>query len=502
MPKRRPREFPRAPFSLWPRTIDRARGRDYLRGMRFVVLIISLLVALPGMLLAQQRQVPQSRAEVQLSFAPLVEQVRPAVVNIYTKRIVTQRQVTPLFNDPFFRRFFGDLGGMQMGKPRREQQNSLGSGVIVRPDGMIVTNQHVIEGADKIVVVLSDKREFEATLVISDDQTDLAVLRIDPAGERLPSLSLRDSDELKVGDLVLAIGNPFGVGQTVTSGIVSALARSIGSGAELKSFIQTDAAINPGNSGGALVSMDGRLVGVNTAIFSNSGGSHGISFAIPSNMVRAVLGGLTGDGKLIRPWLGVMGQMVTPDIAHSLNMRRPVGVIVSEVHPSGSAGRAGVRPGDVILAINGHEVQSPDDMDYRIATLPVGDQAAVRIRRGSDIRPLTIDLQPAPADPPSNETELQGRNPLSGAVVANMSPAFANAHSINPFVDGVVILKMRRASTADRLNFRPGDLVRVINGRDIRRVADVQAAITNVEASEWRVRIERAGKSLDLVFRG
>ncbi len=483
-------------------SIDRACARDYLKGMRIVVLIISLLVAQPDTLFAQQRQVPQSRAEVQLSFAPLVEQVRPAVVNIYTKRIVTQRQVTPLFNDPFFRRFFGDLGGMRLGKPRREQQNSLGSGVIVRPDGMIVTNQHVIEGADKIIVVLADKREFEATLVISDDQTDLAVLRIEPGAERLPSLSLRDSDELKVGDLVLAIGNPFGVGQTVTSGIVSALARSIGSGAELKSFIQTDAAINPGNSGGALVSMDGRLVGVNTAIFSNSGGSHGIGFAIPSNMVRAVLGGLTADGKLIRPWLGAMGQMVTPDIAQSLNMPRPVGVIVSEVHPKGSAGRAGVRPGDVIMAINGHEVQSPDDMDYRIATLPVGDQAALRIRRGSDIHPLTIDLQAAPADPPANETELDGRNPLSGAVVANMSPAFANTHAINPFVDGVVILKMRRASTADRLDFRPGDLVRAINGLQIRRVADVVAAVRNIEASEWRVRIERAGKSLDLVFRG
>lgn len=469
--------------------------------MRFLLFVISLFVALPFGARAQDRQIPQSRAEVQLSFAPLVEAVTPAVVNIYTKKIVTQRQVTPLFNDPFFRQFFGGLG-VPLGKPRREQQNSLGSGVIVHPDGMVVTNQHVIEGADKIIVVLSDKREFEAKLVISDDQTDLALLAIQTEGEKLPALPLRDSDELKVGDLVLAIGNPFGVGQTVTSGIVSALARSIGGSTELKSFIQTDAAINPGNSGGALVSIDGRLVGVNTAIFSKSGGSHGIGFAIPSNMVRAVLNGLIKDGRLVRPWLGAEGQAVTPDIAVSLNMRRPLGVIVSQVDPESSAGRAGVRPGDVVLAINGHEVQSPDDMDYRIATLPVGDQAVLRVMRTGEIQPISVNLQPAPETPPANTTELSGQYPLNGAVIANLSPAFANENNINPYEKGVVIFRIRRGSPAGRLNFRPGDMLRTINGVEIGSVADAVSALSTHKGAEWRIRVERAGKSLDFVFRG
>ncbi|MEX0695101.1 MAG: trypsin-like peptidase domain-containing protein, partial [Rhodospirillales bacterium] len=275
----------------------------------FPAAVVSLMLSIGGAV-AQDRQVPESRAQVQYSFAALVERAAPAVVNIYTQKIVANRQVPPLFDDPFFRRFFGDLGP-RFNRPRAEQQNSLGSGVIVKSDGMIVTNQHVIEGADKIIVVLADKREYQAKLVVSDDKSDLSVLKIDPGDETLPFLQLRDSDEMKVGDLVLAIGNPFGVGQTVTSGIVSALARSVGSDTELKSFIQTDAAINPGNSGGALLAMDGRLVGINTSIFSRSGGSHGIGFAVPSNMIRAVINGVTENGRLIRPWLGAYGQAVT-----------------------------------------------------------------------------------------------------------------------------------------------------------------------------------------------
>ena len=469
------------------------------RLVSIAIVIATVAVIVPAS--AQQRAVPSTQAEVQLSFAPLVEKITPAVVNIYTQKIITSRQMTPLFDDPFFRQFFGNLAP-RLGQQQRQQQNSLGSGVIVRGDGMIVTNLHVIEGADKVNVVLADRREFDAMIVGSDEQSDLSVLKIDPGNEKLPHLELRDSDELKVGDLVLAVGNPFGVGQTVTSGIVSALARSIGSEKQLKSFIQTDAAINPGNSGGALVSMDGRLVGVNTAIFSKSGGSHGIGFAIPSNMVRAVVNGLEANGKLVRPWLGAYGQAVTSDIAMSLGMQRPLGVIVSQVHSGGSAGRAGVRPGDVVLALNGHEIETAEDLAYRVATLPVGDTAALRVLRGGKIIPLTVDLEPAPDTPLPNPTEIGGRTPLSGAVVANVSPAFAVENGLNPFDSGVVITKIRNGSVAGRLNFQPGDLVKAVNGRDVDDVDALKDATSAEDLGEWRIRVERNGKSQDLIFRG
>ncbi|MEQ8195082.1 MAG: trypsin-like peptidase domain-containing protein, partial [Rhodospirillales bacterium] len=293
-----------------------------------------------------EKTLPHSRGQIELSFAPLVKKVAPAVVNIYSRKVVKTRRFSRLFEDPFFRRFFGD--GLGFDEPERRVQNSLGSGVIIQNDGLIVTNHHVIAGADEIIVVLPDRREFEATLVGSDERTDLAVLRIGVGTEKLPVLTWRDSDALEVGDLVLAIGNPFGVGQTVTSGIVSAVARTKVSDSGPTYFIQTDAAINPGNSGGALVTLDGRLVGINTAIFSQSGGSHGIGFAIPANMVRAVVSGLTKGGRLVRPWFGAWGQAVTADIAASLGLARPRGVMINEVYAGGPAGRAGIAVGDVI----------------------------------------------------------------------------------------------------------------------------------------------------------
>ena len=272
-----------------------------------------------------ETQAPTSRETIRLTFAPIVKKAAPAVVNVYSRRVVRAR--SPLFDDPFFRRFFGE--DSPFGLNRERVQNSLGSGVILDPDGLIVTNHHVIVDADEIRVVLSDRREFEAKVVLSDEHSDLAVLKIDLHGGHLPALPIGDSDELEVGDLVLAIGNPFGVGQTVTSGIVSALARSIGA-ADFRSFIQTDAAINPGNSGGALVDLDGKLVGINTAIFSRSGGSMGIGFAIPSAMVRVVLEAARHGGKFVRPWLGASGEAVTADIAEALKLQHPMGVLVKD----------------------------------------------------------------------------------------------------------------------------------------------------------------------------
>ncbi|MGB0627594.1 MAG: trypsin-like peptidase domain-containing protein, partial [Alphaproteobacteria bacterium] len=305
--------------------------------------ILVLLAALVGVVqpAAAQRAVPDDREQVMLSFAPLVRAASPAVVNVFTRKAVRSRgPASPLFNDPFFRRFFGDsLGPAQ---PRQRFENSLGSGVIVRPDGLIVTNFHVIEGADSITVVLSDRRELEATILREDERTDLAILKIDAGDEVLPHIALSDSDELEVGDLVLAIGNPFGVGKTVTSGIVSGLARTQVGISDFNFFIQTDAAINPGNSGGALLRMDGTLAGINTAIFSRSGGSQGIGFAIPSNMVRTVIDGAAAGKALRRAWLGAAFDTVTADIAEAIGLARPEGVILSEIHPRGPAARAGL----------------------------------------------------------------------------------------------------------------------------------------------------------------
>ncbi|HEX2752884.1 MAG TPA: trypsin-like peptidase domain-containing protein, partial [Alphaproteobacteria bacterium] len=280
--------------------------------------------------------VPRSKTEVRHSFAPLVKKTGPAVVNIYAKRVVRQRFVSPFFNDPFFGQFFGTPGFG--GQVRERVESSLGSGVIVDAKGLIATNTHVIQGAVEIRVVTADGREFDAEKVLMDDRTDLAILKINPAGEALPYLDLADSDTLEVGDLVLAIGNPFGIGQTVTGGIVSGLARTGVGPTDYRFFIQTDAAINPGNSGGALVDVDGKLIGINTMIFSRDGGSLGIGFAIPANMVATVIqASRSGGGRIVRPWTGVNAQPVTPELLESLGLNRARGALITRVHPQSPA---------------------------------------------------------------------------------------------------------------------------------------------------------------------
>ncbi|MDG1996686.1 MAG: trypsin-like peptidase domain-containing protein, partial [Emcibacteraceae bacterium] len=258
------------------------------------------------------KRVPTSDVEVKLSYAPVVREAAPAVVNIYTKRVVKTR-TSPFMSDPFFSRFFGGSSA-----PRERIERSLGSGVIVRSEGVVVTNYHVVDGADEITVALSDRREFDAEVILTDESTDLAILKIKPKGEPFTVIEFSDSDAVEVGDLVLAIGNPFGVGQSVTSGIVSALARTQVGDDDYQFFIQTDAAVNPGNSGGALVGMDGKLIGINTSIYSRSGGSNGIGFAIPAKMVNFVLDAALNDGKIVRPWFGASGQAVSSEIAESL----------------------------------------------------------------------------------------------------------------------------------------------------------------------------------------
>lgn len=358
-----------------------------------------IALAFAGPLAAQQ--VPKTQAEITLSFSPVVKRAAPAVVNVYSRKLA--RRANPFAGDPFFERFFREFGGHNSG---RSMQNSLGSGVIVTEDGYVVTNNHVVGGADEVRVVLNDKREYEADIVFADEPSDIAILKLRSASG-LPVLALRDSNDLEVGDLVLAIGNPFGVGQTVTSGIISALARSSNGGRRRGGvggyFIQTDAAVNPGNSGGALVDMAGRLVGVNTAILSRSGGSNGIGFAIPANLVRQALeSALAGQDALQRPWAGIIGQSVTAELAEGLGLVAPTGVVIADIHPASPMKVAGLGVGDVIVAFEGQPVGTVEELSFRMAAVGVGGEARLDyVRRGERLS-ASMPLISAPYNPRRN----------------------------------------------------------------------------------------------------
>lgn len=467
---------------------------------KFLTFFVFLfLIGAPLSFAEANKKIPQTREQVQLSYAPLVKRVAPAVVNIYTAKTVQARQTVPLFNDPFFQQFFGQDFGMQFDVPKKRVQNSLGSGVIMSADGKIVTNHHVIEGADEIKVVLADQREYSAKLIGSDEKTDLALLQVNPEGEKLPFIEFRNSDDVEVGDLVLAIGNPFGVGQTVTSGIVSALSRSHTGMSEVSAFIQTDAAINPGNSGGALITMDGRLVGINTAIFSKSGGSLGIGFAIPSNLVQVVIAGLNEGKGLVRPWLGASGQDVDVDIAASLGLKTPGGVLINEIIPGSPAGKGGARVGDVIRAVNGHIIRDSGDLRYRIATLGTGGEATLTLWRNGKLIDRNVALIAPPEIPPRNTTEFNGPHPLNGATLANLSPALASELGVNGATSGVIVMGIRKGKTAHRLGFRPGDRVMAVNDRKVNSVKQLKD-LMNQNVASWKISIDRNGKILTETF--
>jgi Do/DeqQ family serine protease len=456
-----------------------------------ILAALVLAAAVPAA--AQQRQVPDNRQQIQFSFAPIVRKVAPAVVNIYTKRVVQERSASPFFDDPIFRRFFGD--STPFGGSRKRLENSLGSGVIVRSDGIIVTNHHVIKDADKITVVLSDRREFDAQILVNDERTDIAVLRIHVKGERLPYLEFGDADKIEVGDMVLAIGDPFGIGQTVSSGIVSGLARTEVGITDFRSFIQTDAAINPGNSGGALVSMDGKLIGINTAIFSQSGGSVGIGFAIPSNMVSTIVHSAVTGKPLIRPWLSLRATEVTAEVASAMGLNRPGGVLVEAVQPSGPAERAGIRRGDIILDVDHKAVDDLQGLRFRLATREIGKNVVMSVRRHGKVIDLPFDLQAPPEIPPRDTTILQNESPLSGAKVVNLSPAVAAELGVEESAVGVIVVDIERGSWASRIGLRPGDVVLTVNGQKIGVVDDLKQA-TRQPQDRWMVEIRRGNKTL------
>jgi Do/DeqQ family serine protease len=456
----------------------------------------ALVVALPaGAADAQDtRVVPSSPGQIMLSYAPVVRRVTPAVVNVYAAKVIENRN--PLLDDPIFRRFFGGPG-----MPRDQVQRSLGSGVIVDPSGLVVTNNHVIEGADQVKVSLADKREFEAEIVLKDARSDLAVLRLKDSHERFAAVELGDSDALQVGDVVLAIGNPFGVGQTVTHGIVSAVARTQVGITDYQFFIQTDAAINPGNSGGALVDVAGRLIGINTAIYSRSGGSQGIGFAIPVNMVRGVIASAQGGSTVVRrPWLGAKLQTVTPEIADGLGLKRPAGALVASITPKSPAARAGLRTGDLIVTVDGQPVDDPNAFDYRFATKALGGQAQLGVlRNGRDAR-VTVALETAP-ESPRNEVVIRSRSPFLGAKVANLSPALAEELRLEASTQGVVVLDVADGSVAQSLGFQKGDVVLSVNNEPIATTADLQR-VAGQPSRLWRVTIARGGQQISVVFGG
>jgi len=461
------------------------------------ILILLLVAFFSPMALPQERRVPTSPGEVRLSYAPIVQRTAPAVVNVYAARMVANRN--PLLDDPIFRRFFG-VPGMP-GAPGEQVQRSLGSGVLVDTSGLVVTNNHVIEGASEVKISLADRREFEAEIVLKDARSDLAVLRLKTQGERFPAVEFADSDALQVGDLVLAIGNPFAVGQTVTHGIVSAVARTQVGITDYQFFIQTDAAINPGNSGGALVDMTGKLVGVPTAIFSRSGGSQGIGFAIPANMVRVVVASAKSGGKSVqRPWLGAQLQAVTPEIAESLALKRPAGALVSSVTPGSPAAHAGLKTGDLIVTVDGQPVDDPNAFDYRFATKALGGTARVGLVRGGKETTVSVALQAAP-DTPRDEITIAARSPFQGVTVSNLSPALADDLRLEPSSEGVVIVDIANGSPAQTLGFQRGDLVLSVNNQKIVKTRDLDRALAQ-PSRVWRITIRRGGQQMSVVLGG
>ena len=454
-----------------------------MRYLLSTVLATTALIAIPALAQDIQRVVPSSQAQVQLSYSPVVKQTSPAVVNIFTSRTVRTRTRSSFFDEMF---------GMQRA-PRERVESSLGSGVIVRSNGIIVTNAHVVKGADELKVVLNDRREFEAKVVAQDEETDLAVLRIDTKGEIMPVLQVGANDEPEIGDIVLAIGNPFGVGQTVTSGIISALGRTNVS--DISSAIQTDAAVNPGNSGGALVNLQGELIGVNTAIFSRSGGSNGIGFAIPAELVERAIESALSEGRIVRPWIGARTNGIDATMAAALGLDRSKGAVINEILKGGPAYRAGLEKGDVILSVDGTEINDDSGLRFKLATLRKDAVSDVVYFRNGDTRTTRVRVDTPKESPSRDERDLDGIHPFDGAVIVNMSPALGEELGFDPYLTGVMVLKVRRGSAANYNRLRPGDFILDVNGAEISDTRQLQSLLENEPVdSVWDVQVDRNGR--------
>ncbi|PIR37439.1 MAG: serine protease [Alphaproteobacteria bacterium CG11_big_fil_rev_8_21_14_0_20_39_49] len=459
-----------------------------------VIISFLLILSWHGNSHAVEKKAPSSKEEVILSYAPLVKGASPAVVNIYTKKKVQiRRNISPFFNDPIFQHFFGN--NFSGGSVTERVESSLGSGVIVSKGGLIVTNHHVISDSADIRVVLSDRREFSAKVLLKDERTDLALLKIE-TDKDLPYLELMDSDDLEVGDIVVAIGNPFGVGQTVTSGIVSAVARTTIGISDYQFFIQTDAAINPGNSGGALINMEGKLAGLNTAIFSKTGASNGIGFAIPSNMVKTVI--RTKGERVVRPWLGIGIQAVTQEIANSIGLERPVGGILSAVHPDSPASRAGLKVGDVIVGIDEHEIIDEHALHFRVATYNIGSTASIHFVRDGNLKSSAIEMAQPPEKPKRDTRIFKGNNPLSGTTVMNLSPAVTDELGLKFLAEGVIITNIDKG-VASRIGINKNDIIKSVNNKEISNTKQLEE-ILDSNFSTWSITVQRGNRLLNIIW--
>ncbi len=436
---------------------------------------------------------------VHLSFAPVVKKLGPAGGG---QRLcfTAHRDAAAKIRFSTIRSSVTSSASQGGGAPRVAQ--SLGSGVIVDRSGLIVTNNHVIEGMTEAKVALADHREFETKIVLRDPHSDLAVLKIKDGGADFPVLELGDSDAIEVGDFVIAIGNPFGVGQTVTQGIVSALARTQLGANDYGFFIQTDAAINPGNSGGALVDLDGKLVGINSEIISRSGGSMGLGFAIPVNMVKSVIAAAKGGDHMVRrPWLGAGLQNVTQDIAESLGLDKPIGALVASVVENGPAAEAGLKRGDIIVAVDGVEADDSGSVGFRLGVKPLGGEAKLGVIRGGKNVELALHLTAAPETPPRDPVKIKTRSPFEGATVVNISPAVIEDMSLDSAAKGVIVAEVDEGSTAANVGVQKGDIVLGINGQKIDTTRDAEHA-TAARANYWRLVIQRGGQVIQTVIGG
>jgi len=435
------------------------------------------------------------------TFIKVSKEAMASVVNISSSRKVGQSkesQQSPFFNDPFFRRFFGEEFEEKFKQPRQRKEQGLGSGVIVRADGYIVTNNHVVEKADELTVLFSDKRKFPAKLIGTDPKTDLAVIKVEATG--LPTLPWGNSGALQVGEMVLAVGNPFGLNQTVTMGIISAVGRANMGIVDYENFIQTDAAINPGNSGGALVNLSGQLIGINTAIFSQTGGYMGIGFAIPSRMVKNVMESLIGHGKVIRGWLGVSIQELTHDLAEQFHVPNTAGALVGDVFADSPAGRAGVQRGDIIRHFNEKPVKDPTHLRSLVAETPPNSEISLSVWRDGEERELNVDIGEMPKNVTAlssrSEGQSTGKHVLSGITVQAV-PSGQNSDD-----RGVLISHVETDSPADRAGLRKSDILLEVNREAIRTIDDFDTVASDLEeTTSVLVLLKRGSRTIFLTIK-
>lgn len=441
------------------------------------------------------------------SFAPIVKNTQPAVVSIASTKVVksngADEGLSPLFDDPMFRQFFGDRGHGPLnrsGKPREQREQGLGSGVIVSPDGYILTNNHVIEGANEIKIFTSDKRELKARVVGTDPKTDIAVVKVEE--KNLPTLAFADSAQVQVGDIALAIGNPFGVGQTVTMGIVSATGRGNLGIEDYEDFIQTDAAINPGNSGGALINANGELIGINTAILSRAGGNQGVGFAVPANLARTVMNQLLKNGKVVRGYLGVMIQPVTPEIAQAFSLPNVQGALIGEITPDGPAAKAGVAQGDVIIELNGQRVDDSRELRLKISQLAPDSVIKLKVLRDGTPREIAITLGELPIEKETANNEKPENSSLDGLSVESLTPQIARQLNLSADASGVVVNGVQNGSRADDAGLRRGDLIQQVNRQPVNNAADFERAMKQTGGKSAVLLVNRNGHTSFIVIAG